>query len=799
MAPELYDENYDEKVDIYAFGMLLLEIITRDVPYHECANPAQIYKKVTQGIPPASLRRVKSENARNFILFCLGIDKDASERPSASELLKHPFLAKKPDDETTIEVEPAVEDLVIEESLPEIGSESGSERSREDAFAKGSKYSSSLDGHGLPARKSGDLVSPINTPPTAEDAPTPDEIEDQTEDQFDGMQQNEANMKKVTVLMGRGTALDEDDSPRKDTSSESLSKSESVSNTPPQYKVSPVPRLDFVEGKEPYPNDQIVLALTLPDEIRTTIEFEFDLVNDDPVQVAREMVTELDEVPDCAVLDISGAISGVARDARMKQNQWKKLQQSALAQQGMIMHNQGSMMPPQGMQGQPPQVQQQGMMMPQQQIYNPTPGYPSGSGYPSGTALHQQQQIQPQQMGLVQPPISGEAAAPPPAPQPQMSMLQQQQQPPPPPTHIQTPAPPAPPPTHIQTPAPPAPPPQQPAVSATPDLSAQLKPPAPVMPIPQQQHHQQQQLHAHQQQVPPQPPQQQPTLSSQSPLVRPNSMGALTNHTAQQQIQQGTPMVAHPSPSLPTKGPSIKTSQSHNALHESSPAVKVHKDPVALPMIHQEQSEHSTSISSVGDKSPSEGTISEDLDVDSEVDAEEIRRLEQEFEKKMQRAKKSYGTRMDNLHRSKEEAEAQHQMTLEKHEKERIEFEKRVRLAEEEQTRRLNQLEKEFIEKKKEFMKAGGAPPSNTTNGEQQTTSHKRSNSHATTAATRTPISSDHKRNVSTSDLDETLKTRERSDTMKSQLPPKLPPRTDLPPKIPKPARERSGSRNFDV
>ena len=154
MAPELYDESYDEKVDIYAFGMLLLEIITRDVPYHECANPAQIYKKVTQGIPPASLRLVKSEDAKNFILFCLGIGKDASERPSASELLKHPFLAKKPDDETTIEVESAVEDMVIDETLPEVGSESGSERSRGDSeggFAKGSKYSSSIDGHGLPS------------------------------------------------------------------------------------------------------------------------------------------------------------------------------------------------------------------------------------------------------------------------------------------------------------------------------------------------------------------------------------------------------------------------------------------------------------------------------------------------------------------------------------------------------------------------------------------------------------------------------------------------------------------------
>jgi len=785
MAPELYDESYDEKVDIYAFGMLLLEIITRDVPYHECANPAQIYKKVTQGIPPASLRRVKSEDARNFILFCLGIGKDASERPSASDLLKHPFLAKKPDDETTIEVESAVEDMVIHETLPETGSESGSERSRgnsEDAFTKGGKYASSLDGHGLPSRKSED-ESPSNTPvPTSKDASPPGESEEQGDDQFDGMQQNEANMKKVVVLMGRGTALDDDDSPRKETPVESQS------NTPLQYKVSAVPRLDFVEGKEPYPNDEINLALTLTDESRTTIEFEFDLVNDDPVQVAREMVTELEEVPDCAVLDISGAISGVAREARMTQNQWKKLQQqqSAMAQQGMMMHNQGSMMTPQGMQAQPPQVQQQGMLMPQQQIYNPNSRYPSGN-YPSGAALHQQQQIQPQQMGLVQPPISGEAAAPPPAPQPQMPILQQQQQPPPPPSHI-------------QTPSPPAPPPQQPALSSTPDLSAQLKPPAPAMVVPQQQHHQQQQMHAHQQKVPPPPPppQQQPTLSSQSPLVRPNSMSALSNHKAHlktpvQQMQQGAPTGGQPPPSLATKIASIKMSQSHNALHESSPMVKVHSEPVVLPMIHQEQSEHSTSVSSVdaSDRPPSDGNISEDLDVDSEVDAEEIRRLEQEFEKKLQRAKKSYGTRMDNLHRSKEEAEAQHQMTLEKHEKERIEFEKRVRLAEEEQTRRLNQLEKEFIEKKKEFIKAGGAPPSNN-NGEQQILQggHKRSNSHVMAARP----SPDHKRNVSTSDIDETQNARELSDIMKGQLPPKLPPRTDLPPKIPKPARERSGS-----
>lgn len=47
MAPELYEEEYNELVDIYAFGMCLLELVTFEYPYVECANAAQIYKKVT--------------------------------------------------------------------------------------------------------------------------------------------------------------------------------------------------------------------------------------------------------------------------------------------------------------------------------------------------------------------------------------------------------------------------------------------------------------------------------------------------------------------------------------------------------------------------------------------------------------------------------------------------------------------------------------------------------------------------------------------------------------------------------
>lgn len=47
MAPEMYEEKYDEAVDVYAFGMCILEMATSEYPYAECQNAAQIYRKVT--------------------------------------------------------------------------------------------------------------------------------------------------------------------------------------------------------------------------------------------------------------------------------------------------------------------------------------------------------------------------------------------------------------------------------------------------------------------------------------------------------------------------------------------------------------------------------------------------------------------------------------------------------------------------------------------------------------------------------------------------------------------------------
>ncbi|PKA53385.1 putative serine/threonine-protein kinase WNK1 [Apostasia shenzhenica] len=89
MAPEVYEEAYNELVDIYSFGMCVLEMVTFEYPYSECTHPAQIYKRVVSGIKPEALYKIKDPEVRRFVDKCLA---KASERLSASELLNDPFL-----------------------------------------------------------------------------------------------------------------------------------------------------------------------------------------------------------------------------------------------------------------------------------------------------------------------------------------------------------------------------------------------------------------------------------------------------------------------------------------------------------------------------------------------------------------------------------------------------------------------------------------------------------------------------------------------------------------------------------
>ena len=95
MAPEMYDEKgYTEKIDIYAFGMSILEMTTGEYPYNECKNAAQIYKKVTQGVKPECLSKVSDPEVLDLINSCIGNEHD---RLSAQQIVDHPFLAVEPE------------------------------------------------------------------------------------------------------------------------------------------------------------------------------------------------------------------------------------------------------------------------------------------------------------------------------------------------------------------------------------------------------------------------------------------------------------------------------------------------------------------------------------------------------------------------------------------------------------------------------------------------------------------------------------------------------------------------------
>ncbi|XP_026991952.1 serine/threonine-protein kinase WNK1 isoform X2 [Tachysurus fulvidraco] len=104
MAPEMYEEKYDESVDVYAFGMCMLEMATSEYPYSECQNAAQIYRRVTSGVKPASFDKVAFPEVKEIIEGCIRQNKD--ERYSIKDLLNHAFFQE----ETGVRVELAEED-----------------------------------------------------------------------------------------------------------------------------------------------------------------------------------------------------------------------------------------------------------------------------------------------------------------------------------------------------------------------------------------------------------------------------------------------------------------------------------------------------------------------------------------------------------------------------------------------------------------------------------------------------------------------------------------------------------------
>ena len=91
MAPELIkgERRYDTKIDIWSFGIFAFELAEGDPPYIREPQSRVMINIITLDPPKISNRW--SEGFRDFVAACLTVDPE--QRPSAEDLLKHPWLS----------------------------------------------------------------------------------------------------------------------------------------------------------------------------------------------------------------------------------------------------------------------------------------------------------------------------------------------------------------------------------------------------------------------------------------------------------------------------------------------------------------------------------------------------------------------------------------------------------------------------------------------------------------------------------------------------------------------------------
>jgi WNK lysine deficient protein kinase len=93
-APEMYFDQITPAVDVYSFGLCLLEIVTQERPYLESPSLSCTVKRKLNGVLPMSLDKLQDLQVKDLIQLCLG---PCEERPTAADLVMHQFFAEVDD------------------------------------------------------------------------------------------------------------------------------------------------------------------------------------------------------------------------------------------------------------------------------------------------------------------------------------------------------------------------------------------------------------------------------------------------------------------------------------------------------------------------------------------------------------------------------------------------------------------------------------------------------------------------------------------------------------------------------
>jgi len=94
MSPErIKGANYAYDADIWAIGLIILEMVTGEYPYPAARNFMQMVMRICEGPVPTVKPGVVTEAAEHFIMACLA--KVPAQRPNASKLMVHDWLISR--------------------------------------------------------------------------------------------------------------------------------------------------------------------------------------------------------------------------------------------------------------------------------------------------------------------------------------------------------------------------------------------------------------------------------------------------------------------------------------------------------------------------------------------------------------------------------------------------------------------------------------------------------------------------------------------------------------------------------
>ncbi|WJX32599.1 mitogen-activated protein kinase kinase kinase [Trifolium repens] len=94
MAPEVVKrkgKGYGLPADVWSLGCTVLEMLTGEIPYSNLEYISALFRIGKGELPP--IPDTLSRDAKDFILQCLQVNPD--DRPTAAQLLNHPFLQRR--------------------------------------------------------------------------------------------------------------------------------------------------------------------------------------------------------------------------------------------------------------------------------------------------------------------------------------------------------------------------------------------------------------------------------------------------------------------------------------------------------------------------------------------------------------------------------------------------------------------------------------------------------------------------------------------------------------------------------